>query len=222
MQPGVASLLPDDPGIEVDVVIEVPKGSFLKRGLGGSIDFVSPLPCPYNSGAVPTRLGLEGDLLDALILGPRLRFGMRLCLRAWGAITLTNRGLFDDKLICCADMPSAQQIHNVLRFFPLLCALQGGAQPVARPARTQRQRALVRCGRGDGAGASASRRCARPDRPLLKHGMPHRGNHLISCGSSLRQGPSIVASKNASCTLRRLPSSDRRIGPSRPPAKRRS
>ena len=62
---------------EVEVVIEVPRGSFLKRGSSGSIDFVSPLPCPFNYGAVPTLLGLEGDLLDALVLGPRLRLGTR-------------------------------------------------------------------------------------------------------------------------------------------------
>ena len=52
----------------VDVVIEVPRGSFLKRGSSGRIDFVSPLPCPFNYGAVPGLLGLEGDLLDALVL----------------------------------------------------------------------------------------------------------------------------------------------------------
>ena len=57
---------------EVDIVIEVPRGSFLKRGSSGHIDFVSPLPCPFNYGAVPTHLGMEGDLLDALVLGPRL------------------------------------------------------------------------------------------------------------------------------------------------------
>ena len=62
---------------EVEVVIDVPRGSFLKRGSSGSIDFVSPLRCPFNYGAVPTLLGLEGDLLDALVLGPRLRLGTR-------------------------------------------------------------------------------------------------------------------------------------------------
>ena len=51
---------------EVDVVIEVPRGSFLKRGSTGHVDFVAPLPCPYNYGSVPNYLGLEGDLLDAL------------------------------------------------------------------------------------------------------------------------------------------------------------
>lgn len=39
---------------ELDVIIEVPRFSFLKRGPGGHVDFVSPLPCPFNYGAVPT------------------------------------------------------------------------------------------------------------------------------------------------------------------------
>ena len=103
--------------VEVEVVIEVPRGSFLKRGSSGSIDFVSPLPCPFNYGAVPTHLGLEGDLLDALVLGPRLRFGTRTRLQAWGAVTLTDRGMSDDKLICCEHRPSAAEIERVLRFF---------------------------------------------------------------------------------------------------------
>ena len=46
---------------EVDIVIEIPRGSFLKRGSRGRVDFVSPLPCPFNYGAVPTLVGLEGD-----------------------------------------------------------------------------------------------------------------------------------------------------------------
>ncbi len=101
----------------LDVVIEVPRGSFLKRGSTGRIDFVSPLPCPFNYGAVPGLLGLEGDLLDALVLGPRLSFGTRLQVRAWGAITLMDRGLIDDKLICSAEPVTARQREQVLRFF---------------------------------------------------------------------------------------------------------
>ncbi len=107
----------DGAAAEVEVVIEVPRGSFLKRGSTGRIDFVSPLPCPYNYGAVPTLLGLEGDLLDALVLGPRLRLGTRLRVRAWGAVTLTDRGMSDDKLVCSDRPPSAAECDEVLRFF---------------------------------------------------------------------------------------------------------
>jgi inorganic pyrophosphatase len=105
------------PPLEVEVVIEVPRGSFLKRGSSGSIDFVSPFPCPFNYGAVPTHLGLEGDLLDALVLGPRLRLGTRRRIKAWGAVTLTDRGMSDDKLICSDHRPSHAEIRFILRFF---------------------------------------------------------------------------------------------------------
>src|SRR6185295_14422803 len=85
---------------EVEVVIEVPRFSFLKRGSTGRIDFISPFPCPFNYGSVPTHVGMEGDLLDALVLGPRLPFGSRSRVPAWGAVMLTDRGMTDDKLVC--------------------------------------------------------------------------------------------------------------------------
>jgi inorganic pyrophosphatase len=99
------------------VVVEVPRGSFLKRGSTGHIDFISPLPCPFNYGSVPTHIGQEGDLLDALILGPRLPRGARVRIQAWGAVTLTDRGMSDDKLVCAEQAPTARQRRNVLRFF---------------------------------------------------------------------------------------------------------
>ena len=82
-------------------------------------DFVSPLPCPYNYGSIPQYLGLEGDLLDALVLGPRLPRGTRIRLVAWGAVTLADRGLIDDKLICATQRPSDAEFARVLAFFRL-------------------------------------------------------------------------------------------------------
>src|SRR5436305_11204456 len=102
---------------EVDVVIEVPRGSFLKRGSTGHVDFVSPLPCPFNYGSVPTRLGLEGDLLDALVLGPRLRLGTKVRVKVWGAVILVDRGMTDDKLVCSDHRPNASDRRRLLRFF---------------------------------------------------------------------------------------------------------
>lgn len=104
---------------EVEVVIEVPRGSFLKRGSNGDVDFVSPFPCPFNYGSVPSHIGLEGDLLDALVLGPRLPLGARIRVRAWGAVTLTDRGMWDDKLVCATEPLTSAQRDGVLRFFRL-------------------------------------------------------------------------------------------------------
>ena len=109
----------------VDVVIEVPRGSFLKRGSLGHVDFVSPLPCPYNYGSVPTHIGLEGDLLDAVVLGPRLPFGSTVTVTAWGAVTLVDRGLADDKLICSATPPTSADRRAVLRFFRFYAMCKG-------------------------------------------------------------------------------------------------
>ncbi len=116
----------------VDVVVEVPRGSFLKRGSTGRVDFVSPLPCPFNYGSVPTHLGLEGDLLDALVLGPRLPLGTRLRLPAWAAVTLVDRGLADDKLVCAAERPTPAQLEHVLRFFRFYARCKGWLNAVRR------------------------------------------------------------------------------------------
>lgn len=110
---------------ELEVVIEVARGGFLKRGSTGRIDFVSPLPCPFNYGAVPLYLGLEGDLLDALVLGPRLAPGTRIAVRAWGAVTLMDRGMIDDKLVCSVVRPSAVERESVLRFFRFYAKAKG-------------------------------------------------------------------------------------------------
>src|SRR5262245_8964442 len=110
---------------EIEVVVEIPRGSFLKRGSTGRVDFVSPLPCPFNYGSVPSLVGLEGDLLDAVVLGPRLAAGTRLRVRAWDAVTLTDRGLQDDKLICSAHPLTVLERANVLRFFHFYARCKG-------------------------------------------------------------------------------------------------
>jgi inorganic pyrophosphatase len=110
---------------ELEVLIEVPRGSFIKRGSTGHVDFVSPLPCPFNYGSVPQYIGLEGDLLDAVVLGPRLPFGTRTRVRAWGAVVLTDRGMTDDKLICSHAPLSARERRRVLRFFHFYAKCKG-------------------------------------------------------------------------------------------------
>jgi len=110
---------------ELEVVIEIPRGSFLKRGSMGNLDFVSPLPCPFNYGSIPQYIGLEGDLLDAVVLGPRLASGTRLRVRAWGAVILTDRGMIDHKVICSESPVSPAQRAKVLRFFALYAQCKG-------------------------------------------------------------------------------------------------
>jgi inorganic pyrophosphatase len=74
---------------------------------------------------VPDYLGLEGDLLDALVLGPSLPLGTRIRVKAWGAITLTDRGMVDDKLVCSVQAPTPAEKDFVLRFFHFYAKCKG-------------------------------------------------------------------------------------------------
>ncbi len=113
------------PPAEVEVLIEIARGSFLKRGSTGHVDFISPLPCPFNYGSVPQYVGLEGDLLDAVVLGPRLARGSRVRVKAWGAVILTDRGMTDDKLICSHQSLRPGERRRVLRFFHFYAMCKG-------------------------------------------------------------------------------------------------
>ena len=110
---------------QVDVVIEIPRGSFLKRGSSGQLDFVSPVPSPFNYGSVPGWLGLEGDLLDAVVLGPRLRAGTGVKVQAFGAVGMADRGMYDDKLICASRPLSGWQRFRVRLFFRFYARSKG-------------------------------------------------------------------------------------------------
>jgi len=143
------------PGAEihprVTVTVEIPRWSFLKRGGSEHVDFVSPLPCPYNYGSIDGLIGLDGDLLDALILGPRLPRGTRVVTTAFDAIGLTDRDMYDDKLVCSHEPLSPAERDAVLRFFHmyarakrLLNALRG-------------QRGQTRCEGWSGATAALGR-----------------------------------------------------------------
>jgi len=113
------------PPVSIEITIEVPRWSFVKRGSSGHVDFISPLPCPFNYGAAAAFIGREGDLLDAVVLGSRRALGARFWTFAWGAVTLTDRGMSDDKLICSERAPSPQERDRVLRFFRFYARCKG-------------------------------------------------------------------------------------------------
>jgi inorganic pyrophosphatase len=99
----------------VDVHIEVPRGGLVKPRADGSIAFVSPLPCPFNYGCIPAIAGMDGDPLDAIVLGPRLPRGHRATLPVRGVVRFLDAGRADDKVIC-GDAPTAAQRRAVLAF----------------------------------------------------------------------------------------------------------
>lgn len=82
------------------VRIETPRGSFVKRRSDGRVDFVSPLPCPFDYGSLPGTLGADGEPRDALVLGGRRRAGSLVEVSVLGVVHFEDGGLCDDKLVC--------------------------------------------------------------------------------------------------------------------------
>ena len=112
-------------GRKVEVIIEIPKWSFLKRGSSGRVDFVSPFPCPFNYGSVPGYVGLDGDLLDAVVLGPRLPRGARVTVVAHAAVGMSERGMYDDKIVASHATLGRRQARSVLWFFRFYALCKG-------------------------------------------------------------------------------------------------
>ncbi|HSP80345.1 MAG TPA: inorganic diphosphatase, partial [Myxococcaceae bacterium] len=86
------SFLPAELPREPEILVESPRWSLVKRRSDGSVDFISPLPCPYNYGCIPGLGSGDGDPLDVVVLGPRLRRGPRLRVPVVGVIGFLAAG----------------------------------------------------------------------------------------------------------------------------------
>lgn len=103
----------------IEVLIEVPRGSFVKRDADGALEFISPLPCPFNYGSVPGLPAPDGDAVDAVLLGPRLAAGQRVHTEVRAVMQFIDDGQQDDKLICASANLSAADRAAVLGFFQI-------------------------------------------------------------------------------------------------------
>lgn len=106
-------------GSEVRVRIEVPRGSLVKRAADGGIDFLSPVPCPFNYGSVVGTTAPDGDPVDAVVLGPALGAGREAAWLVWGRVDFVDGGVDDAKWICAAEAPTAAELRRIDRFFAL-------------------------------------------------------------------------------------------------------
>jgi inorganic pyrophosphatase len=100
-----------------EAVVELPRGTFVKRRADGRIDFVSPLPCPYNYGSLPGTTGGDGDPIDAIVLGPRLAAGTRVNLPLVAEVDFLDEGRVDTKLVLSAAPLSPAQARGLAAFF---------------------------------------------------------------------------------------------------------
>lgn len=101
----------------VTVEVEVPRFGFVKRRADGSVDFVSPIPCPFNYGSVPGTLAPDGDPLDAVVLGARRPRGARVEARVIGEVDFVDGGDSDPKRICAVGEVSSWERVQVVLFF---------------------------------------------------------------------------------------------------------
>jgi inorganic pyrophosphatase len=105
--------LPD----RVTVVIEVPRGGWVKRRADGRVRYVSPVPCPFDYGSVPGISGGDGDPLDAVVLGPGHLRGARVDVPVRGVVRFVDAGRPDDKLVCADHPPTRAERWLVVGFF---------------------------------------------------------------------------------------------------------
>jgi inorganic pyrophosphatase len=104
-------------GVDLTVVIDVPRGSFVKRGDDGVVDFVSPIPCPFNYGHVPGTLADDGAALDAVVLGRALPLGSAARVAARARVDFIDAGCPDPKWVCAERPLSTFDRLQVAGFF---------------------------------------------------------------------------------------------------------
>jgi len=101
----------------VRLVVEVPRGGFVKRDAKGAVDYVSPLPSPFNYGAVPDLPSSDGEGLDVVLLGRRRARGWTGEVAVRAVVRFVDGGQVDDKLVCSDRPVRAWERWLVIGFF---------------------------------------------------------------------------------------------------------
>ena len=99
--------------------IDSPRGSFVKRRDDGRVDFVSPLPTPYNYGSVPGTLADDGDRIDANVLGAALPRGTRIEVPVRAVVRFVDAGDDDQKLVCSERPLTTRDRRGLIAFFAI-------------------------------------------------------------------------------------------------------
>jgi inorganic pyrophosphatase len=104
---------------ELEVQIDTARGGFVKRRDDGRVDFVSPLPCPFNYGSVPETRASDGDREDAIVLGGRLSRGSRVRMPVLARVRFLDGGVPDHKWVCGMQITKAdlRAIHWFFRVY---------------------------------------------------------------------------------------------------------
>lgn len=111
----------------ITVTIEIPRGSFVKYAMdedGGKVDFISPLPCPFNYGFVKGTTGGDGMPLDAIVLGSRIQRGEQVTMSIRGLVKFIDNGSQDDKIVCSKRDLTAFEILLLQVGFPIYAIMK--------------------------------------------------------------------------------------------------
>jgi len=107
--------------VDVDVVVEIPKGSRNKYEYDPSVDRIrldrmlfTSTGYPSDYGFVPDTLAEDGDPLDALVLLPEPLFpGVVVEARPVGIFHMVDDAGGDDKVLCVPVDPRTAHIHDI-------------------------------------------------------------------------------------------------------------
>ena len=118
------AVLSDIPEI-ADVIVDVSVGGFIKRDDQGRFDYIAPLPAPFNYGSVPGTVAEDGDRIDVVILGRRIRKGTFLRLPVRGVVDFLDAGHADPKWICSEQPLTQADRLLVIGFFRAYAVAKG-------------------------------------------------------------------------------------------------
>jgi inorganic pyrophosphatase len=103
---------------ELEVRIDTGRGGFVKRRDDGRVEFLSPVPCPFNYGSAVDTHAADGDREDVIVLGEKLERGTRVRVGVLGRVRFIDGGVQDHKWLC-GETLSKREIARIGRFFRL-------------------------------------------------------------------------------------------------------
>ena len=106
------------PYTEYRIYIETLRGSFVKRNEEGTMDFISPIPCPFHYGHVIGFDGGDGDPLDAIFIGDVENEPSQVA-QVVGVVRFIDNNMRDDKYIFTNGSLTSAERNRIQRFFDL-------------------------------------------------------------------------------------------------------
>lgn len=125
----------------LDMVLEQPRGTFVRRDAQGKRMYVSPLPLPFHYGACPSQLAEDGSGLDVILLGGgNYAVGDRIGVTPVGVADFQDGPDWDPKVIARAgalgaglDDASRALVWMTLKFLSVIKSSRVFAGRTSRP-----------------------------------------------------------------------------------------